>query len=338
MKLLHKITTLMLLCSAACASAQLPESTTIYEGVGIGDFLTLGDTRSEVIAKIGVPDSCGNINFAYQCRYPIPGGGSLSIDYRKPDLTRPDNMSSDIAISFVISNAPGWVTTTGINSEVVADNQSLAIATYPDGEILRSAFTQGDDQFSILTDEQEGIELRRIMSIYGRFQPFGRIKIFPKGSPSSIPLIVSNPIPEPESSPESPSEISPEPGPTLADNIESDPDINQMIEDSPADVVADNATPQITCEHSIQNSWSGGFQGEITITNTGNSPIEGWQATWAYSNAVVSSSWNVSLNQSTVTTGENLSWNGRIQPGSTQSFGFVATGILEDVVVSCTEI
>jgi aryl-phospho-beta-D-glucosidase BglC (GH1 family) len=38
-----------------------------------------------------------------------------------------------------------------------------------------------------------------------------------------------------------------------------------------------------SCEHLITNTWSGGFQGTIRITNNSNNTINGWTVNWSYS-------------------------------------------------------
>jgi hypothetical protein len=79
----------------------------------------------------------------------------------------------------------------------------------------------------------------------------------------------------------------------------------------------------------IVNSWSGGFQGGITITNTGTTAINGWTLTWTFpGNQQISQLWggNVTSQGETVTV-TSLSWDASIAPGATMSsVGFTANG------------
>jgi len=73
--------------------------------------------------------------------------------------------------------------------------------------------------------------------------------------------------------------------------------------------------------YSISAQWPGGFQGLITISNTGTSAINGWKLTWAFANGQqVTQLWNGTAAQSganvTVT---NLSYNGTIPAGGSYS-------------------
>ena len=68
-----------------------------------------------------------------------------------------------------------------------------------------------------------------------------------------------------------------------------------------------------------QNDWGSGFTAAISIKNTGNSQINGWNLTWTWSgNQQITQSWNSNYTQS----GQNVSltnapWNGTINPGDT---------------------
>jgi len=75
--------------------------------------------------------------------------------------------------------------------------------------------------------------------------------------------------------------------------------------------------------YSISAQWPGGFQGLITISNTGTSAINGWTLTWAFANGQkVTQLWNgaVAQNGANVTV-TNLSYNGTIPAGG--SYGGV---------------
>jgi predicted carbohydrate-binding protein with CBM5 and CBM33 domain len=78
----------------------------------------------------------------------------------------------------------------------------------------------------------------------------------------------------------------------------------------------------------ITNPWSGGYQGEVTIRNTGTAPINGWTASWSFTNSeTINSLWGGTYAQtaSTVTV-RNAEWNRTIAPNGTTTVGFVASG------------
>ncbi len=75
------------------------------------------------------------------------------------------------------------------------------------------------------------------------------------------------------------------------------------------------------------NSWPGGFQGQVVVTNTGSATLNGWQLGWTFPGSqAISSLWNGSYTQSgghvTVT---NLSYNGTLAPGASTTVGFTGT-------------
>ena len=83
-----------------------------------------------------------------------------------------------------------------------------------------------------------------------------------------------------------------------------------------------------TCSaaYKVVSQWSGGFQGEITVT-AGGSGISGWTVKWTFANGqTVSQSWNTTLTSSgaSVTAG-NVGWNGAISANASTSFGFIGT-------------
>lgn len=87
--------------------------------------------------------------------------------------------------------------------------------------------------------------------------------------------------------------------------------------------VGHGATAQTgECEYTVTNSWSSGFTGAIRITNTGSSPINGWDVSWQYSTNSVTSVWNANLSGSNPYSATGLGWNSTIQPGQSIEFGF----------------
>jgi predicted carbohydrate-binding protein with CBM5 and CBM33 domain len=80
-----------------------------------------------------------------------------------------------------------------------------------------------------------------------------------------------------------------------------------------------------TAAYSVSTQWSGGFQGQVTVTNTGTAAISGWKVSWTFGNGqTVSQFWNANLTQSgTGVTATNVSYNGSLAPGANTVFGFL---------------
>jgi Glycosyl hydrolase family 12/Cellulose binding domain len=80
--------------------------------------------------------------------------------------------------------------------------------------------------------------------------------------------------------------------------------------------------------YSTVNAWSGGFQGGVTVRNTGSTGINGWSVSGSLpSGATITQIWNGTLSSSGSNfTVRNVSYNGSIPGGGTTSFGFIASG------------
>lgn len=78
-----------------------------------------------------------------------------------------------------------------------------------------------------------------------------------------------------------------------------------------------------SCEYSIENQWSTGFVGKITMTNTGNTQINNWDVNWQYTDgSVFTSGWNAQFSGTGPISASNLNWNSQIDPGQSAEFGF----------------
>jgi cellulase/cellobiase CelA1 len=77
----------------------------------------------------------------------------------------------------------------------------------------------------------------------------------------------------------------------------------------------------------LENSWSGGFQGQVEFTDTGTSAIAGWTLTWTFpGDQKINTLWNATYTQ----TGEAVSataesYNADISPGGSVTIGFTGT-------------
>ncbi|WP_031525917.1 cellulose binding domain-containing protein [Streptomyces sp. NRRL F-5123] len=92
-----------------------------------------------------------------------------------------------------------------------------------------------------------------------------------------------------------------------------------------------------TASYATVNTWSGGFQGEVTVT-AGGKPVNGWTVRWTLAGGQgISQVWNgtVSTSGSDVSV-RNVSYNGSLQPSTSTTFGFLGTGTPSDVSLSCT--
>jgi endoglucanase len=85
----------------------------------------------------------------------------------------------------------------------------------------------------------------------------------------------------------------------------------------------------VSCEaaYTLVNSWAGGFQAQIVLTDTGTSAISPWALTWTFpGDEVISSLWDATFTQS----GESVtataeSYNATIEPGDSVTVGFTGT-------------
>ena len=95
-------------------------------------------------------------------------------------------------------------------------------------------------------------------------------------------------------------------------------------------ILAGTAKAQTSCSigYSVTSTWTGGFNGGITIYNTGTTTMSTWSLGFAFANGqVVSNSWNSTYSQSganvTLTNGQ---YTGNIAPGANvNNVGFTAS-------------
>ncbi|MEM1401905.1 MAG: cellulose binding domain-containing protein [Pseudomonadota bacterium] len=92
------------------------------------------------------------------------------------------------------------------------------------------------------------------------------------------------------------------------------------------DIVVSDATPaSAACSYEIKNGWNSGFTAEVVIKNNGTSAINGWSVNLTYPDgSQISGTWNSTYSGSNPYVIENASYNGKIEPGQSTSFGFNA--------------
>jgi expansin (peptidoglycan-binding protein) len=82
-----------------------------------------------------------------------------------------------------------------------------------------------------------------------------------------------------------------------------------------------------SASYAVASSWSGNFQGNVTVKNSGTTPLTGWKVTWTFGNGqAVSQAWSANVTQSgSQVTATNVSYNGALGSGASTTFGFLAS-------------
>jgi hypothetical protein len=77
----------------------------------------------------------------------------------------------------------------------------------------------------------------------------------------------------------------------------------------------------------ITNQWSGGFQADVQLANTGSAAWNGWSLGWSFADGQkVTQLWNADVTQSgAAVTVRNTGWNGTVAAGSSVGFGFTGS-------------
>ncbi|MFJ7962114.1 cellulose binding domain-containing protein [Streptomyces sp. NPDC096324] len=77
----------------------------------------------------------------------------------------------------------------------------------------------------------------------------------------------------------------------------------------------------------ITNQWQGGFQADVSLTNTGSSAWTGWNLGWSFTDGQkITQLWNADHTQSgAAVSARNVGWNANVAPGSTVGFGFTGS-------------
>ncbi|MFD1151163.1 endo-1,4-beta-xylanase [Saccharothrix hoggarensis] len=82
-----------------------------------------------------------------------------------------------------------------------------------------------------------------------------------------------------------------------------------------------------TATYRVVGQWNGGYQGEVTVRNTGSTATTGWTVKWTLAQGqTVNSLWNgtVTTNGQEVTV-RNANYNGAVAPNGTTTFGFTGS-------------
>lgn len=95
----------------------------------------------------------------------------------------------------------------------------------------------------------------------------------------------------------------------------------------PTTTTTTTAPASCSVSYSVTNSWAGGFQASVVLTNTGSAAVNGWTLQWTFpGDQQISNAWNATVSQSgEQVTARNASYNAVIAPSGTASVGFTAT-------------
>ncbi|MGW6496663.1 cellulase family glycosylhydrolase [Nonomuraea angiospora] len=96
----------------------------------------------------------------------------------------------------------------------------------------------------------------------------------------------------------------------------------------PSETPTPNPPGQCAVTYKQTNSWQGGFQGELTVKNTGTGTISDWAATWTFPSGVtLVNGWNAVVTQSGTTwTAKGPDYARSLAPGASVAVGFTANG------------
>ena len=97
--------------------------------------------------------------------------------------------------------------------------------------------------------------------------------------------------------------------------------------------ISSGGTGGAACQVSyVKNEWGGGFTANLTITNTGTTPINGWTLTWTFpGDQKITNAWNATVTQTgPAASATNVSYNAAIAPAGNAQFGFQGTWTAND--------
>ncbi|MGW5051629.1 cellulase family glycosylhydrolase [Actinokineospora sp. NPDC004072] len=102
---------------------------------------------------------------------------------------------------------------------------------------------------------------------------------------------------------------------------------NRSPRSAPVTVTTTGGGGGCAVTYKVVNQWQGGFQGDVTIRNTGASPVAGWSLRWSFGDGQrISQMWNAGHTQSGAqVTAADAGWNGTIAPNGSAAFGFIGS-------------
>jgi predicted carbohydrate-binding protein with CBM5 and CBM33 domain len=99
-------------------------------------------------------------------------------------------------------------------------------------------------------------------------------------------------------------------------------------------------TTPCSATYAITNTWPGGFQAQVTVSNPTTSTLYGWTVSWVTADdETITSSWNGTLSQAgSLATMTNAAWNNVLAPNGSLTFGLTANETSSPIVpasISC---
>jgi endo-1,4-beta-xylanase len=123
----------------------------------------------------------------------------------------------------------------------------------------------------------------------------------------------------------SPSTTTPTPTPTSSSPTASP--TASPSSNGPTDGPTPSGIGSCSVSYKVVGSWTGGFQGEVKLTNSGLSPVTSWSLGWVYTGGQqVTQLWGGTVTQtgSSVIV-KNASWNGALATGASATVGFLGS-------------
>jgi endoglucanase len=141
-------------------------------------------------------------------------------------------------------------------------------------------------------------------------------RISPVMQAAAFTTLASGASPSPSASASASASASPSPSASASPSASPSPSAS-----------ASGASGGCVATYTLTNSWSGGFQGSITIANQGAATINGWTIKWTFpGDQKITQLWNAGYTQTgEQVTATNLSYNAAIAPGGSVNFGFTGT-------------
>lgn len=87
------------------------------------------------------------------------------------------------------------------------------------------------------------------------------------------------------------------------------------------------ANAECSVTYKVTQEWSGGFQADVTVTNTSDTSWNGWQLGWSFPDGQkVTQMWNATPQQEGAkVTATDVAWNDNVAAGSSVGFGFTGS-------------
>jgi endoglucanase len=117
-------------------------------------------------------------------------------------------------------------------------------------------------------------------------------------------------------------------GPSLVPPVGSNPTTPPTTPTTPGTSSPPTGTVRCSTSYALTNSWQGGFQAGLTVTNSGTSTWNNWKVTWSMPSGVtLSNGWNATVTQSGTTfTAQAPSHAPSLAPNASATIGFTANG------------